>query len=147
VTTVAFPWLPACPSTCAHISSVLLSTASQGLTHWTVMVQHLYIGAPVVEHLETPDQVHEAAPESFWDMPCTLASCCRGWELDCYFLFAKGVVLKPLDRLCTIYSRCKRIVKPKLSGKHIHHDVYDALVMLAIRGRCVVLGGKAIQNI
>ena len=69
--------------------------------------------------------------EPLGDMSRRLLSRFRWRELDCYFLFAESVVLELLGRLSAIHSGREHVVEAELPGENVHHDVYDALVVLA----------------
>lgn len=112
------------------------------------MVQHLGIRAACVQHLEALDEVGSLSPESLGNM--LLGRALPGlsrWELGCYFLFAEGVVLKLLSCLSTIHRGHEHIVKAKLAGEHVHHDVYDVFIMSVRFGRPRILVRKSIQDI
>lgn len=112
------------------------------------MVQHLGIRAARMQHLEALDEVGSLPSESLGNM--LLVGALPGlsrWELGCYFLFAEGVVLKLLSCLATIHRGHEHIVKTKLAGEHVHHDVYDAFIMSVRFGCPRTLVRKSIQDI
>jgi hypothetical protein len=79
--------------------------------------------------------------EPLGDMPGRLLlSSFRRWELDCYFLFAESVVLEPLGRLSAIHDGREHVVEAELPGENVHHDVYNALIVLVGFG-----GGRAFE--
>jgi hypothetical protein len=105
------------------------------------MVQHLCIRAACVEHLESLDKMRRLPSEPLGDMPGRLLfSSFRRWELDCYFLFAESVVLEPLGRLSAIHDGREHVVEAELPGENVHHDVYNALIVLVGFG-----GGRAFE--
>lgn len=113
-----------------------------------------------MENLESPHQVHWQAPEPLGDANfenLLVVFHCDKFIAD--FFLAQGVVPELLGSLSMINGRSEDIVKPKLTGKDVHHNANSRLVICRfgrahgfIRGRvgdggCSRLQRDSVENI
>lgn len=110
-------------------------------------MQHFCVGAALVKHLKSPDQMRSLAPETLRYMLVRLPPGFRSRKLGCYLLFPERVILELLRRLLAIHRRHEDVVEAELSGEHVHHDVDDAFLGPLSCGAGRSLAREPVQDI